>query len=320
MPTAIAITKREFAELVDVAPTGSPSDHEVVGRTLCTLVSPGTELAWNYTGASFPNYPGYAGTFEVTQVGSAVNHLKHGDIVFARTGHRSESKLAAEDAVKVPAGLEPSVAVLARLMGVSMTTLITTSARPSNNVVVSGLGPVGYLAAHAFQRSGYNVVGVDPIAERRDIAAKSGIRQVLDHIPLDGPDALPDIALVVECSGHEQAVLDACRCVRRLGEVVLVGVPWRKMTDLSAFDVLHAVFHKYAVLRSGWEWQLPEHTSPFSGQSLHSNYATALEWLAEGAIPTGGLVTLNKPTDAQSVYQALLNRQMPGLFAVFDWR
>ena len=37
------------------------------------------------------------------------------------------------------------------------------------------------------------------------------------------------------------------------GEVVLIGVPWVKRTDLSAFDLLHAVFHRYVYLRSGWE-------------------------------------------------------------------
>ena len=62
----------------------------------------------------------------------------------------------------MPAGIDPVTAVLARLVGVSMPTLMTTAARPGALVAVTGLGPVGYLAAHLFRLSNYEVIGHRP--------------------------------------------------------------------------------------------------------------------------------------------------------------
>ncbi|HEY3329747.1 MAG TPA: zinc-binding alcohol dehydrogenase [Capsulimonadaceae bacterium] len=320
MDKSIAFTRHEFAEVVEVPEKGQPGPKELVGRTHFTLISPGTELAWGYTGSSFPSYPGYAAVFEVTAVGDEVKKFAVGDVAFGRGGHSSTQRMHEDMACPVPSGLAADHAVLARLMGVSMTTLSTTTARPGDTVVVTGLGPVGFLAAHMFKRCGYNVVGVDPDQGRRDTAAQSGIARVYASIPLEGEGAINDAALAVDCSGHEQAVLDGCKCVRRRGEVVLVGVPWRKLADLTAHDILHAVFHKYAVLRSGWEWEIPEHTDLFSHSSLHQNYVTALQWLAEGAIPVDALIERWSPSDAQAVYSGLLARTVSSLFQVFDWR
>lgn len=47
----------------------------------------------------------------------------------------------------MPDGLASETAVIARLMSVSMTTLMTTKARPGDRVVITGAGPVGF-AAH----------------------------------------------------------------------------------------------------------------------------------------------------------------------------
>jgi threonine dehydrogenase-like Zn-dependent dehydrogenase len=94
------------------------------------------------------------------------------------------------------------------------------------------------------------------------------LKRVLPAAPLT--DAIRGkVALVVECSGHEQAVLDACNIVRPQGEVVLVGVPWVPKTSLLAHDILRAVFFNYVILRSGWEWSLPLHERNFIWEELY---------------------------------------------------
>jgi len=74
-----------------------------------------------------------------------------------------------------------------------------------------------------------------------------------------------------------------------------------------------------AVLRSGWEWELPHHAADFSPHSIHTGFDTALRWLADGRIRTDGLITRADPRDAQRAYQDLLHRRAEGLFTVFDW-
>ena len=317
---AVSITAREHAELVaNLPPPGDPGPEEIRGRTLWTLISPGTELAACYQGSRFPSYPGYAAVFEVQAVGTGVKQFRPGDIAFCMGSHRSVQQVSETMAVAVPKGLEPATAVLARLMGVSMTTLMTTAARAGDRVLVTGAGPVGFLAAHIFACGGYDVLVVEPDTRRHAALARSGRFQVFTQIPLDDPKIVGNVALAVECSGHEQAVLDACNVVRPRGEVVLVGVPWQRRTDRTAHELLHAVFHRYIVLRSGWEWELPQVTSKFQPHSIMNNFALALQWLNEGLVNTEGLVRHCDPRDPQPVYQDLLHHRTDALFCLFDW-
>lgn len=316
---AISITSKEHAEFVPVAAPEALGANEVRGPTVCTLISPGTELAWNYTGTSFPSFPGYAAVFAAADIGAEVKGVSKGDLLFCMGGHRSFQQVEACAARRVPGELPPEKAVLARLMGVSMTTLMTSAARPGDRVLITGAGPVGFLAAQMFALSGYEVLLAEPDAVRRRQVEQAGIRSVFARAPFEDSSIAGTVALVVECSGHEQAVLDACRVVRKRGEVVLVGVPWRRQTEVFAHELLSLVFHKYVVLRSGWEWELPHHAADFSPHSIHTGLDTALRWLADNRIRTEGLIARADPRDAQRAYQDLLQRRADGLFTVFDW-
>ena len=315
---AISITAKEQAELVEVAAPKALGPNEVRGPTLCTLVSPGTELSYNYMGTSFPSFPGYGAVFSAEEIGTDVEGISKGDVCFCMGSHRSFQQVDASAARPVPKGLSPQRAVLARLMGVSMTTLMTTAARPGDCVMVTGAGPVGFLAAQMFALSGYKVLVVEPNEDRRQFAEQAGMQNVFPTTPVEDATIAGTVALALECSGHEQAVLDACQVVRRRGEVVLVGVPWRRQTDTYAHELLSLVFHKYVLLRSGWEWGLPHQISDSTPHSIHSGFDSALRWLSEGRINTDGLISNADPCDAQSVYQDLLHRRTKGLFAVFD--
>jgi len=294
---AISITSKEHAELVDIAAPESLSANEVRGQTVCTLISPGTEIACNYTGTTFPSFPGYAAVFAASDIGAEVKGVSAGDLLFCIGGHQSFQQTEARAARHVPKDLLPEKAVLARLMGVSMTTLMT----------------------QMFAVCGYDVLVVEPDAVRRSQIEQSGIRRVFAKTPVEDASIAGSVALVVECSGHEQAVLDACRVVRKRGEVVLVGVPWRRQTDAFAHELLSLVFHKYVVLRSGWEWELPRHAADFSPHSVHAGFDTALRWLADGRIRTDGLIAQAAPRDAQRAYQDSFHHRTKGLFTVFDW-
>jgi threonine dehydrogenase-like Zn-dependent dehydrogenase len=317
---AVTITAPEQAELLPLEPDREPlGPRELRGRTLATLISAGTELASAYQGSHFPRVPGYAAVFEVEEAGAEVTDFHPGDRAFCMGPHRSFQRVVWEQALHVPSGLPPEEAVFARLMGVAMSTLTTTTARPPQKVLVTGLGLVGHLAAKIFASCGYEVIACDPSESRRRIALQAGIRPVLSAVPLQDPHLVGQVALVLECSGHEGAALDGCRVVRKRGEVVLIGTPWRQQTDLPAHKLVQAVFHHYAVLRSGWEWELPLQPTDFLTNSIFGNLEAALQWLAEGRIQVDGLYALIPPRQAQQAYQSLLHRQGERLAVVFDW-
>ncbi len=317
---AVTFTAREKAEFLPVErDESSLGPTEIAGPTMATLVSAGTELEGAYLGTQFPRTPGYAAIFRVEQTGNEVAGFPVGSLAYCMGPHRSFQRTTVDRALPVPAGLDPHDATFARLLGVSMSTLVTTTARPGDGVLVTGQGLVGHLAALVFARCGYSVVASDPSAVRREFSAGSGIR-VLPAVPLGDPEFQDRTALVIECSGHEQAALDGCRLVRKKGEVVLIGAPWRRRSDALAHDLLHAIFHRYVVLRSGWEWELPLKETDFRSGAIFRNYSTALRWLAEGAISVTPLYEAVKPEHAQQAFQDLLHVRTRRLAVVFDWR
>lgn len=320
-PQAVTFVGPEKAVLAPVGFVASlPGADEIEGRTLVTLVSAGTELNYFAHPAAEAQIVGYAAIFEVTAVGENVTTLKPGDVAFTMGGHVSRQRCHVSEAIPVPAGLAPEQAVFARLMNVSMSTLTTTYARPPAKVLVTGLGLVGHLGARVFDLCGYDVVAVDPMEQRRRIAREYGLRDVRETVPLEDPEVAGKVALALECSGHEQATLDAINAVAKRSEVVLVGVPWQRKTDLTAHAITHAIFHKYAVVRSGWEWEVPRHATDFVQGSLFGQMAGAMRWIAEGRMRVEGLCGLEAPSDCQEVYSKLLARKYERLAAVFDWR
>jgi len=319
----VLVTANERAELVDVPWPATPLEPtEVTGRTLASVVSAGTELhAFGPHGAETRTYPtalGYGAVFEVEAVGDEVTDLKPGDVAYTSGRHCSRQRAARQGVLPVPPGLDPAKAVLTRMMGISWSTLVTTKARPPAKVMVTGLGPVGHLAAQIFTAAGYEVLGVEPDEGRRTIARSKGI-DVREAVPVDGPDWADRTDLVVECSGHELAVRDACKVVRKRGEVVLVGVPWHRRADVQAHDILYDVFYRFVDLRSGWEWEVPGPPTDFRPGSRMENFAAGMRWIADGRIDVDGLTVLEDPRDAGRVYDDLLHRRVDDLIVVFDW-
>ena len=318
---AVHFVAKERAELVAEAHRDQPlGPHEISGQTLVSLISPGTELSWGYTGDKFPIGSGYAALFQVEAMGSEVTDVKVGDRGICLGNHRSDQRVERDRMVLVPEGLDPMQAVFARLMVVSMATLTTTTARPPGRVLVTGLGAVGHIAAQNFAGAGYEVWACDPDAGRREMALRAGIQTVVAKVPVEDQAWAGKIDLVVECSGHEGAVLDGCKVVRTGGEVVLLGVPWKRKSEVYAFDVLHAVFHRYAVLRSGWEWELPWNETDYRIGSTVGNITGAIRWLAEGRVKVAGIYVVLSPRECQRAYQELLTQKPGKLTTVLDWR
>ncbi|MEO6609683.1 MAG: NAD-binding protein, partial [Aestuariivirga sp.] len=189
---------------------------EVRGRTVVSLISPGTELAWLNDG-NYPLRPGYAAIFKAEELGASVRGVAKGDLLLCMGGHRSIQCFDEKYTIKVPPNLPAAQAVIARLMGVSMTTLMTTMARPGDIVLICGAGPVGYLAAHQFAHCGYDVTVIEPDVSRQEQMRSSGIQKVLSAVPVGDAAYDGKVALVVDCSGHEKAVLDGCKVVRKKG-------------------------------------------------------------------------------------------------------
>ena len=296
-------------------------DEMVAGKTIYTLVSVGTEFNGIFMNALNTNYPrkfGYAAVFKVEHIGKSVVGIEVGDIVFTKAQHKSYQIDNYKNVVKIPSGVLPEHAIFSRLAGVSMASLKLTRITSGEKVLVTGLGPVGFMAAQIYSNLGYEVIAVEPDEYRRNLAKNSGFT-VFESVPFENEKYNKKIALALECSGIESAVLDCCNIVRPRGEVSLVGVPWKQYCDITSQQLLHAVFYKYVTLYSGWECDLPRENSGYNFVSENQNYRTALRFMEAGNMKFDGTYVIKSPKQAQQVFEDIKNKNAKQIFTIFDW-
>lgn len=299
---------------------GSIGTEDVAGKTVCSMISAGTEINDSFLDVFHSGYPkksGYTVVFRVEYKGSNVQGIDIGDLVFCMANHQSYQVVNYKSVLKLPEGLLPEHALFARLAGVSMATLSRTAVKPGEQVLITGLGTVGFMAMQVYSNLGYEAIGVDPDAERRKVAENAGFTEVYEKVPFDKYSK--KIGLALECSGNEAAVLDCCNIVRPHGEVSVVGVPWKPYTDITAYRLLHSVFYNYVKLYSGWECDLPLENARFIHESMNKNYRLAMKFICDGKIVLRDLYTVKPYTDAQKAYQDILDKKEKKIATIFSW-
>jgi 2-desacetyl-2-hydroxyethyl bacteriochlorophyllide A dehydrogenase len=249
----------------------APSPHEIVVRTTCSGISPGTELL-AYRGLidpatpldetlgafggtfAFPFRYGYAcvGTVESTDgdvrdaraegAGSANHPARSGTTVFAFHPHQDVFCVRPTDAIDVD-GIDPRHAAMLPLVETALQITLDADARPGELVAVIGLGAVGSLTALLLQRSGVDVLGVEPREDRRKIASGVGLASVE---PADAPEAVGGRSngagadVVVEASGRGDALASALGWLRHEGTAIVAS--WYGSGDVAL--PLGGAFHR----------------------------------------------------------------------------
>lgn len=320
---SVMFTQRQKAELISSDFSPVPAPDEIIGQTLVSVLSNGSETGgfMGYGGSDglYPCETGYANILKVLETGSEVTDLHPGDYVFSLTAHKLYNRAARKDVFPVPGDFPPERAALCRFPAVSMTALLKSSVRPTEAVMVCGLGIVGLMCAQTAQRCGYDVYAVDPDENRLSIARTCSLRHTGTSADSFG---LPpkSIGLAVDCSGNDNAILSMIPYIRQMGELALVGVPWRCTSSVTAHELFRQIFYSYLHVYSGWEWSLPRRPGGFDPNSNMHSMQTALRWIMEDSIHTEGIYELFNPRDCGTLYPAIVSGQLKKPCAVFDWR
>jgi len=123
-----------------------------------------------------------------------------------------------------------------------------------DSVLITGLGPVGLGTALLCQVMGAQVVGVEFVAERRDLAQKLGIASVVG--PEEKTDFLAQVLeksdghgfeVAIDCSGNADARHLCLEAAREWGHVVFVGEG-----GTVAFEPSPLLIHKQLTLCGSW--------------------------------------------------------------------
>lgn len=122
-------------------------------------------------------------------------------------------------AVVLPPIVDDETATALEPLAVALHLLEKVKDRPGDAWIIGG-GPIGIVAALLLQNSGRRVTIIEPLANRRMLAKKLGMRSIAspDESPADSA-----AALIVEASGHSSAADTIAKIAAPGSTIVLVG-------------------------------------------------------------------------------------------------
>ena len=317
------------------APVLAPN--ELLIDTEYTFISSGTELA-NYTGkepkvfqkgawCEYPWRSGYANVGIVSEVGSGVTRAAPGDRVFTYGRHASTIRYT-QDRLVAPVGeaVDPAVVAASRMAGVAMTAIIVGEIGTNPWVVVFGLGLVGNLASQIFQIHGCRVIGVDPVAARRQLAERCGIERTVGGSPDAAQAEIQEITsgglgnITVDAVGHSGVVMQALRATANHGQLIILGSP-RVSVHGDLTELLSETHLRWITIRGALEWCVPMYPDTGNRTSQFGKQQTIFDWMARGQLHVEPLISHRlKPDQIKQAYDGLLNEPEVYTGVVLDWK
>jgi 2-desacetyl-2-hydroxyethyl bacteriochlorophyllide A dehydrogenase len=303
---------------------------DILIQTSASIVSAGTELsiwAGMESWAPLPTTPGYGSVGKVLEIGKSVDNVVPGDLIFTHGPHQNIA-LAKNYAQKIPDGLDPNVAVLTRMAGVSITSVLVSDRKIGDTVAVCGLGLVGNLAAQLFALSGCSVVGIDVSPARLKAMQACGVDTVLDG-KTDMAKTLKELTggrgvhAFVDATGLPAIIESSIDSIAPGGECILLGTP-RGAYQGDLVPLLRSIHlaNQSIQLKGAHEWLFPRYRSQTKDSliSIEQNNEKLLHLFADGKLITDPLLThVISPEEAPSAYEALRNRDESYLGVVFNW-
>lgn len=151
-------------------------------------------------------------------------------------------------------------ALIACNFGTAYSGFRKTGAGVGDRIAVFGLGPVGCCVVALASASGAEVIAVDPIAGRRELAKTLGAAITVDPADRDPVAEILELTegrgpeIVIECSANQRAQEQVMQVVRARGTVLLLGANNRMEIDPG----LHVIRKELRILGS-WVFTLPEY-------------------------------------------------------------
>lgn len=177
--------------------------------------------------------PGNMWVGTVTETGEGVEGIEIGTRIAGYGPFKSTHTLKPEEALLMPERMTWKEAVCYDPAQFAMGGVRDGNVRLGDNVVVSGLGAIGLIAAQMAKLAGARMVIVcDPIEKRRQVALENGADYAIDSANADVGLEIKKLTdkrgadVIIETSGNYNALQQAIRGVAYNGNVAVVG--WYK--------------------------------------------------------------------------------------------
>lgn len=268
----------------------------------------------------FPMRLGNMAVGVVSETGAEVSRFRVGDRVFGHFPIRETQTVDEMGADLLSPGLNPEAALCLDPVVMALA-MRDGGIKLGDRVAVFGLGAIGLVAIQLARLAGADqVIALDPLENRRELALRLGADVVLDPTAHGGDAGLeirrltrveglvPDtstskriiggysevptqttqlgVDVAVETSGSIPALHQAIRATRFGGTVCVISFYGREATGLLLGEEFHINRLQLVSVRSQ---SLPMRDTP--AWTLERMVTLGLDWLAEGRIRTDGIIT-----------------------------
>jgi predicted dehydrogenase/threonine dehydrogenase-like Zn-dependent dehydrogenase len=261
---------------------------------------------------------GYSNVGIVDAVGEGVTEFKIGDRVVSNGCHAEYVIVPKNLCAKIPDSVTDEEASFTIVSAITLQGIRLLKPEIGQTIVVSGLGLLGLLGVKLLQANGCTVIGLDPNAEKRQIAESYGVKtldptdqhvidtihQLTDHNGADG-------VLITASTPSSTPLSQAAQACRKRGKVVLVGVlgnEWNR-SEFYEKEISFQVSCSYGPGRYDSKYEIDGIDYPigFVQWTQNRNFQAILKLMAQKRLSVSDMLTSNYDfNSAQDAYEAIL--------------
>jgi L-iditol 2-dehydrogenase len=288
-----------------------PKAGEVLIKTHCSLISPGTERAFflglDNTSQKYPMYPGYCNVGEVVALGAGVEGVRVGDRVASSGQHALHTTVPAGRFFPMPEKLSAEHGTFWNMANIALQGVRRSKLELGESVLVMGLGLIGNMAMQIAKLSGgMPVIALDPSESRRNMALACGADAAI--APDNATEALAKLtgtgpAVVLESTGAAEPVNTAFKLASIDARVVLLASTRGLTEKVNFYKDVHC---KGLTILGAHNNARPKQDSYHGHWTMTEDAEVVLKLLAGGRIVVDKLITNRiKAENAPEAYQQL---------------
>jgi threonine dehydrogenase-like Zn-dependent dehydrogenase len=307
---------------------------EVCARTICSVISPGTEVA-AYRGdpplrpmRAYPRVVGYCNVAEVVACGDDASSLRPGERVLTGQSHRSAFVCRQDQILAcVPTSMQPIEAATTYLFQLGYNAVSKGDLQKGQALAVVGLGTLGLATAAIAGISGAHVYAFSNQEFAEDTLRKFGVRRLFRKSDQSALRSIADdtgadgVDLVVSTSNSWTDWRLVLSLPRKNGTICVLGFPGRGMAPPD-FNPLSSEFFYDRQLRIIACGMTPEAAAapPGAAFTLQNNCRLVLDCIARKLLPASALISAVAPwREIGSIYERIALPEPGFLTAALTW-
>lgn len=188
------------------------------------------------------------------------------------------------------------------------------------------MGNIGILTALMYQKLGANVIAIDPVENRCQLAQKMGIRNVICKETEGQTEEIMKLTanrgveIAVDVTGSSEAIITAINSARQYGQVILLGSPRASFpTDIT--PVFNRMHMKNLKVTGAFNQLAPVKAVEGSFNSVTKNYQTVCDLIKNGDIDVEKLISHTiLPEEIETAYHGLMFDKENYNCVILDWK